>query len=71
MRERGVAILISYLLENKVGITATDTLDGAHSEHDVSFAVNVGVHHTQNMLEVCRNNQRHLERLRCFPEIIK
>merc|ERR1719442_93966 len=47
------------LLEDKVGITTTTTLDSGHGEHNVPLAVNVGVHNTQNMLKRTRNNQRH------------
>merc|ERR1712008_571404 len=39
------------LLEDKVGITTTTTLDSGHGEHNVPLAVNVGVHNTQNMLK--------------------
>ena len=49
-----------YLLENEVSVTATDTLDSAHGEHDVSLSVDVGVHHTEDVLEVGRDDQRHL-----------
>ena len=50
-----------YLLEDDVGVPATDSLDGGHGEHDVALAVNVGVHDTQNVLEVGWDDQRHLE----------
>lgn len=49
-----------YLLENNVGVSAPDTLNGGHGEHDVPLTVNVGVEHTQNVLEIGRNHQRHL-----------
>ena len=48
------------LLQAEVGVTTTDTLDGGEGEHDAGLAVNVGVQHTENVLEVGRNNQRHL-----------
>ena len=49
----------AYLLEDKVGITTTNTLDGGDGEHDVPLTINVGVHHTQNVLERWGNHQRH------------
>ena len=49
-----------YLLEDEVSVTATDTLDGAHGEHDVPLSVDVGVHHTEDVLEVGGDDQRHL-----------
>ena len=48
------------LLQAEVGVTTTNTLDGGEGEHDAGLAVNVGVQHTENVLEVGRNNQRHL-----------
>ena len=54
--------MVGYLLEDDVGVTPADTLDGGHGEHDVPLAINVGVHHTQNVLEVGRDDQRHLGR---------
>jgi hypothetical protein len=53
-------VKIAYLLEDKIGVTATNTLDGSDGEHDVPLAVNVGVHNTQNVLERGRDYQRHL-----------
>ena len=51
---------LSYLLEDKVGITTTYTLDGGDGEHDVPLTINVGVHNTQNVLKRTGNNQRHV-----------
>merc|ERR1712141_876959 len=51
------------LLEDKVGITTTYTLDGGDGEHDVPLTINVGVHNTQNVLKRTGNNQRHVGRL--------
>merc|ERR1719225_1171477 len=48
------------LLEDKVGITTTNTLDGGDGEHDVPLTINAGVHNTQNVLKRTRNNQRHV-----------
>ena len=48
------------LLQDDVGVPAPDPLDGGEGEHDAGLAVNVGVQHTENVLEVGRNNQRHL-----------
>ena len=53
-----------YLLENEVGVSSTDTLDGGEGEHDVPLAVDVRVHHTKDVLEVLRDDQRHLGALR-------
>lgn len=50
----------SYLFEDEIGVTTTNTLDGGNGEHDVSLTINVGVHNTQNVLKRLRNNQRHL-----------
>ena len=49
------------LLQAKVGVTTTNTLDGGQGEHDASLSINVGVENTKNVLEVWGNNQRHLE----------
>merc|ERR1719365_176768 len=49
------------LLQDDVGITSTDTLDGGQRKHNIGFSLNVGVENTKNMLEVRRNNQRHLK----------
>merc|ERR1719442_86241 len=51
------------LLEDKVGITTTDSLDGGDCEHNVSFTINVRVHNTQHVLKRTRNDQRHAGRL--------
>lgn len=46
------------LLEDNVGVTATNTPDGSHGEHNLTPAIDVGVHQTQDMLELFRYNQR-------------
>ena len=48
-----------YLLQDQVSISPTDTLDGGHGKHDGPLAVDVGVHHTEDVLEVGRDDQRH------------
>lgn len=40
------------LLANQVGEAATATLDGSEGVHDLTLAVNVGVHHTQDVREL-------------------
>jgi hypothetical protein len=35
-------------------------LDGGEGEHDVGLSLNVGVEHTENVLEIRRAHQRHL-----------
>merc|ERR1719188_1799739 len=45
------------LLQHDVGVAAPDALDGRHGEHDVPLAVDVGVHHTEDVLEVLRDHQ--------------
>ena len=62
----------THLLEDKVGITTTNTLDGGDGEHDVPLTINVGVHHTQNVLERWGNNQRHsgsLEKMEMYENL--
>ena len=49
------------LLQAKIGVTTTNTLDGGQGEHDARLSIDVGVQNTKNVLEVGRNNQRHLE----------
>jgi len=49
------------LLQAKIGVTTTNTLDGGEGEHDARLSVDVGIQNTKNVLEVGRNNQRHLE----------
>ena len=39
------------LLAGDVGEPSSDTPDGRQSEHDLLLAINVGVEHTQNVLE--------------------
>jgi hypothetical protein len=58
---RALAEVDVGLLEDDVCVTATDSLDGGHGEHDVALPVNVRVHHTQDVLEVGRDHERHPE----------
>lgn len=46
------------LLTDKVGESAPDTFNGRHSKHNLLLPINVGVQHTQNVLEVLVCNQR-------------
>ena len=46
------------LLADDVRETPADTLDSGHGVHDVLLAINVGVEHTQNVLEVVCGYQR-------------
>ena len=52
---------VPYLLEGNVGESPADTLDGGDGEHGVPLSLQVGVHHTQNVLEVVGRYQRHLD----------
>lgn len=45
------------LLAHNVGESPSQTPDRGHGVHDVLLAVNIGVQHTQNMLEVVCGNQ--------------
>lgn len=45
------------LLANNVGVTTTHALDGGHGEHDLALAVDVGVHHTEDVLKLVRDDQ--------------
>ena len=56
------------LLQTDVGVTTSDTLDGGHGEHDAGLSIDVGVENTKNVLEVWRNNQRHLKDLSLLSE---
>ena len=49
------------LLQTDVGVATSNSLDGGHGEHDARLTVDVGVENTKNVLEVGRNNQRHLK----------
>ena len=51
---------MNYLLEDKVGVTTTNTLDGGDGEHDVPLTIDIRVHNTQNVLKGWRDDQRHL-----------
>ena len=59
-------VMCLYLLENEVSISATDTLNCGEGKHDVSLAIDVRVHNTKNVLEVLRDDQRHLR----APEMV-
>ena len=48
------------LLEDDVGVSAADSLNGGHREHDVPLAVDVCVHHTENVLEIGWEHDGHL-----------
>ena len=48
-----------YLFKDQIGVSSTNTLDGGHGEHNSPLAVDVGVHHTEDVLEVGRDDQRH------------
>lgn len=41
------------------GETATNSLDGGKGEWNLAVTIDVGVHHTMNVLELLRNDQRH------------
>jgi hypothetical protein len=40
------------LLQDEKGETTTDTLDGSHGKWDLATTIDVGVAHTQNVLEI-------------------
>lgn len=46
------------LLEDNVGETSTTTLDGSQGKHDLTFSVDVGGHHTENVLEFLWDYER-------------
>lgn len=46
------------LLADDVGETSPNTLDGGESEHDLLLSIDVGVQHTQNMLELLICDER-------------
>ncbi len=46
------------LLADQVGEPAADTADGGHGVHDLLLAIDVGVEHTQNVLELLARNER-------------
>jgi len=39
------------LLDDHVGVASTDALDAGQREHDLLFAVDIGVEETENVLE--------------------
>merc|ERR1719402_978943 len=47
------------LLQGDVGKATAHTLDGGNGEHGVPLTLQVGVHHTENVLEVFWNYQSH------------
>merc|ERR1719300_933209 len=55
-----VHIDVSFL-QADVGESPTDSFDGSHCVHDFGFSINVGVHHTKNVLELVGNDERHLD----------
>jgi len=49
----GTLVVIDVtLLEDEKGETTTDTLDGSHGKRDLAATINVGIAHTQNVLEI-------------------
>lgn len=46
------------LFTDDVRESSSKTLDGGHGVHDVLFAINVSVQHTQNVLKVVGCDQR-------------
>lgn len=55
------------LLEDNVGVSAANSLDGGHGDAHLAFAFDVCVHKTQNVLEFLGND----ERLQAQPNAIK
>jgi len=51
------------LLADDVGESATASFDTGHSEHDLTTAINVRVHHTKNVLKLFWHYQRHFKSL--------
>jgi len=49
------------LLQGNVGEPPSNTLDCSDGEHSVPLSLQIGVHHTQDVLEVVWRNQRHLD----------
>jgi len=52
-----VAVNFSHLAAH-IGETATDTLDGAQRELGLDTSIDVGVQHTQNVLEIGGHDER-------------
>jgi len=48
------------LLQTDVGESSTNSLDGRHGVHDLRLTVDVGVHHTKDVLELGGYHERHL-----------
>merc|ERR1719378_685914 len=55
-----VHVDVSFL-QADVGESSSDPFDGSHGVHDLGFSINVGVHHTKNVLELVGNDERHLD----------
>lgn len=49
------------LAQAHVRESATNTLDGGHGEWHFDATINIGVHHTKNVLKLLGNNQRGLK----------
>lgn len=49
------------LAQAHVRESATNTLDGGHGEWHFDATINIGVHHTKNVLKLLGNNQRGLD----------
>ena len=46
------------LLAAEAGISTTASLDGGQGVHDLTSTIDVRVHHTENVLEVLRKQER-------------
>lgn len=46
------------LLQDNVGVTPTDSLDGRHGRDDLALTIDVRAHDTQDVLELLGNDQR-------------
>merc|ERR1719300_1108069 len=55
-----VHVNVSFL-QTDVGESPSHTFDGSHGVHDFGLTINVGVHHTKNVLELVGNDERHLD----------
>ncbi len=47
------------LLEDEIGVSPPDSLDGGQGKHNVAPAIDVGVEHSKDVLKVGRDDQRH------------
>merc|ERR1712183_496956 len=43
-------------LQTDVGEAPSDSFDGSHGVHDLCLSIDVGVHHTKDVLELARYN---------------